>query len=82
VGESGYGRLHGELGLREFAVPVHVSVNMLPRLKRVWWYPYDEATDATLRAFAEVLSAPTFGRRAAATRTLASNAVRALRSKI
>src|SRR5207247_982505 len=27
VGQSGYGRLHGRLGLREFAVPVHVARN-------------------------------------------------------
>src|SRR5207249_11917779 len=37
VGESGYGRLHGAVGLREFAYPVHIAENVLPMVKRVWW---------------------------------------------
>src|SRR5438093_11250869 len=82
IHESGYGRLQGELGLREFCAPVHVATNMVPRLKRLWWYPYDEATNAALRAFAEMLSAPTLSEKGAAARTLVVNVARSIRSKI
>ena len=55
---------------------------MVPRLKRLWWYPYDEATTAALRAFAEMLSAPTLSEKGAAARTLVVNVARSIRSKI
>jgi len=58
VGESGYGRLQGKHGIREFTVPVHVARNTLPRMKRLFWYPYDEPTNATFRGLAELYSAP------------------------
>src|ERR671932_1016078 len=34
IGESGYGRLHGVQGLREFAVPVHVARTLVPAMKK------------------------------------------------
>jgi acyl-CoA reductase-like NAD-dependent aldehyde dehydrogenase len=82
VGESGYGRLHGELGLREFAVPVHVARSTLPKMKHLWWYPYDEATTKALRAVAELYGAPTLGGKLKAIGALARNAGRALRGKL
>jgi hypothetical protein len=82
VGESGYGRLHGVQGLREFAVPVHVSKSLLPRMKKLWWYPYDEATTATMRAAADLLSSPRWEDRRRALREMARSAVRAVGSKI
>ena len=54
VGESGFGRVNGEPGLREFTNPVHVSQPVLP-LKRNYWYPYDEASTALMAATARVL---------------------------
>jgi succinate-semialdehyde dehydrogenase/glutarate-semialdehyde dehydrogenase len=82
VGASGYGRLSGKLGLREFAAPVHVATNVVPRLKRLWWYPYDQATTQSLRALAEALSAPKTTQRLRAVMSLAANAGRSLRGKI
>ena len=82
VGDSGYGRLHGEVGLKEFAAPVHVAQNILPRMKRLWWYPYDEATTRSIRAVAEILSAPTWRQKGSAARTLAGSALHALKNKI
>jgi acyl-CoA reductase-like NAD-dependent aldehyde dehydrogenase len=82
VGESGYGRLHGVHGLREFAVPVHVSRTLLPRMKKLWWYPYDEATTSTLRAIADLLSSPRWKDRGRALREAGRSAGRAIRSKI
>jgi acyl-CoA reductase-like NAD-dependent aldehyde dehydrogenase len=82
VGESGYGRLQGAIGLREFTSPVHVGTNTVPRMKRPWWYPYDRATNDTLRAAAEVLSAPTLGQKIAATKKLLGNVGRSIKGKI
>ena len=82
VGQSGYGRLHGVLGLREFAVPVHVQRNLMPRLKRLWWYPYDRATTDTLRGVANLLSAPSWRDRREALRTIARSAGRAFGGKL
>jgi acyl-CoA reductase-like NAD-dependent aldehyde dehydrogenase len=82
VGESGYGRLHGELGLREFTVPVHVARSRLPKMKHLWWYPYDDATTKALRAVAELYGAPTLGGKLRAIGTLAANAGKAIKNKL
>ena len=82
VGESGYGRLQGALGLREFTVPVHVGRSTMPRMKRPWWYPYDRATNETLRAAAEVLSAPTVGQKLTAAKKFLGNITESIRNKL
>lgn len=82
VGESGYGRLNGRHGLREFAVPVNVSTSVAPRMKKLWWYPYGDPTTTTLRSFTEVLTARTVPQKVTALRSLASNAGRALKEKL
>jgi acyl-CoA reductase-like NAD-dependent aldehyde dehydrogenase len=58
VGESGYGRINGRLGLHEFVYPVTIGRNSMPRLKRLWWYPYDDDTAGVFRYAVEVLAAP------------------------
>lgn len=55
VGESGYGRLNGELGLLEFTVPTHVSYSSMPKLKRGFWFPYDAASDRLTRSMIDFL---------------------------
>jgi acyl-CoA reductase-like NAD-dependent aldehyde dehydrogenase len=82
VGESGYGRLNGELGIREFAVPVHVARNTMPRMKRLFWYPYDEATTEAFRGLAGVYAAPTMGQKLKALRTVARNGIKAIKQKL
>ena len=42
VKESGIGRTHGRIGLHEMVRPLHVSEDTLPRMKKAWWYPYNE----------------------------------------
>jgi acyl-CoA reductase-like NAD-dependent aldehyde dehydrogenase len=54
VGDSGFGRVNGEAGLREFSVPVHVARASLP-MKRAVWYPYDEASDGIFVGAAKFL---------------------------
>jgi len=82
VGESGYGRLHGKLGVREFAVPVHVAANITPKMKRAWWYPYDRATEQALGAMAQVLSTAGVVRRVRPMARLVASYVRAVRDKL
>ena len=82
VGASGHGRLHGLAGIREFTVPVHVTSSLTPRRTRVWWFPNDEPTAATLRAAVDVVGRP-FGTgtlRSAA--TAVRHAIRALRRTV
>lgn len=82
VGESGYGRLHGELGLREFTVPVHLGVSTLPGLKKLWWYPYDKETNRALRSIADLLGGGGITTKLRALASISRNAVRAMRRKI
>lgn len=82
VGESGYGRLNGVGGLREFTVPVHVARNLTPRLKRLWWYPYDYATVEALRGIAALVSSQSFSGKLKGLGQLLGNITKALQAKI
>lgn len=55
VGESGFGRLNGELGLLEFTVPTHVSYSAMPKMKRIFWYPYDSGSERLTRSLIDFL---------------------------
>jgi acyl-CoA reductase-like NAD-dependent aldehyde dehydrogenase len=81
VGESGYGRLNGVYGIREFTVPTHVGTNGPVRLKRLFWYPYGEATNEALRAVTETLSAPSMSGKVAAARLFAGKVGKAMKEK-
>ncbi|HJP67019.1 MAG TPA: aldehyde dehydrogenase family protein, partial [Actinomycetota bacterium] len=81
-GESGYGRLNGELGVREFAVPYVVSVKTMGRLRPLWWFGYDQPTTKTLRAATEFLSVPGVRGKARAVKTIAANGLRAIKGKM
>ena len=55
VGESGFGRLNGELGILEFTVPTHVSYSAMPKMKRSSWYPYDAGSERLARSLIDFL---------------------------
>lgn len=82
VGESGYGRINGVSGLREFVYPVAVGRNVTPMMKRLWWYPYDEATEKTLLGATRLLTSRSLAEKARALPELLQNARAALRNKI
>jgi acyl-CoA reductase-like NAD-dependent aldehyde dehydrogenase len=82
VGETGYGRLQGEAGLREFVVPTTVARSLTPKMKRLWWYPYDDATNTLASAAARLLSAPSWSQKATELQTIAKHAGRALKAKL
>jgi acyl-CoA reductase-like NAD-dependent aldehyde dehydrogenase len=81
VGESGFGRLNGYLGLREFSVPVHVARSQMP-MKRFWWYPYDDEMVATTREAVTAFAARTVGERIKGLRGLVSGSAKVLRNKL
>ena len=81
VGESGYGRINGPHGLREFTFPVHVGRKILPG-KSVWWYPYDEPTTEALRATIEMFAARSWGQRLKHIPRIARGMTRAIRAKL
>ncbi|MGH2808656.1 MAG: aldehyde dehydrogenase family protein [Actinomycetota bacterium] len=81
VGESGFGRLNGAPGVREFSVPVHVVKPSIPG-KNSLWYPYDEYTEASVRGANKVLGARTVGERLEGWIAIATNFTKALKNKL
>ena len=82
TGESGFGRLSGRYGIREFVMPVNVSRSSMPWLPRLWWYPYTENTVKSVRSITELMAAPEIGKKAKALASLAASATKTFREKI
>jgi len=55
--QSGIGRVHSDIGLREFCQVKHINYEILP-LKPFWWFPYTKASYETALALAGVVAAP------------------------
>lgn len=66
VGESGFGRSHGEEGLLGMTWPQVVDTSKLGAVepKRPWFYPYDHHLEDMLAAFAHAIAARSPARRA------------------
>ncbi len=82
VGESGFGRLNGEIGLREFSVPTHVATNRMPKLKNPFWYPYDDATESVARGAIKFLGSKGIGDKLSGLGEVAKNFRTALKNKL
>ncbi|HYI44866.1 MAG TPA: aldehyde dehydrogenase family protein [Actinomycetota bacterium] len=80
-GESGFGRLNGEYGLREFTVPVFVQRTQM-KMKRLWWYPYDDASRTVFRSTVQAFAARTAGERLKGLGGVLGGAAKALKNKI
>jgi acyl-CoA reductase-like NAD-dependent aldehyde dehydrogenase len=52
VGESGFGRTHGEDGLRELTRTKSVLVDRLGLRREPWWFPYSRSRERMLKAAA------------------------------
>ena len=63
--KSGIGRTHGVLGMRELVAPIYLDVDLMPRMKKLWWYPYGGIA-APMSAFTELVHAQGLGRRLSA----------------
>jgi succinate-semialdehyde dehydrogenase/glutarate-semialdehyde dehydrogenase len=53
--QSGIGRAHGELGLEEMVLTKYVDVDLLPRMKKVWWFGYGKSFEGQMSGFVEML---------------------------
>jgi succinate-semialdehyde dehydrogenase/glutarate-semialdehyde dehydrogenase len=63
--QSGIGRTHGRLGLQELVRPRYVDVDLTPRMKKLWWYPY-AGNFKPMAAFADMIHLGSLGKRLAA----------------
>jgi acyl-CoA reductase-like NAD-dependent aldehyde dehydrogenase len=63
---SGWGRTHSRFGLLEMAQVKYVDVDRLPRVPKSWWFGYSAALAAAAWAFADLLFARRWNRRASA----------------
>ena len=81
VGESGFGRLNGAIGLREFVYPLHVERPAGLKVGRLWWYPHDEASHAAMRGIVNLLGSRDLAGRSAAVKTVLGNALTAMKRK-
>ena len=66
-GASGFGRSHGDEGLRDFTWPrvLDQPARGVPGFKRPWWYPYDPDQLDVIRAFVGIVGDRQLGRRVA-----------------
>ena len=82
VGESGFGRLNGALGMQEFCTPVHVAHNLMPGMKKLWWYPYGDNVEGLFKDMTQALGSPSLSQKASAVGSLLKHAGAALKEKI
>jgi succinate-semialdehyde dehydrogenase/glutarate-semialdehyde dehydrogenase len=55
VKASGIGRTHGYFGLEEMVWPKYVDTDLMPRMKKLWWYGYGPAFAQQMGGFIELL---------------------------
>jgi succinate-semialdehyde dehydrogenase/glutarate-semialdehyde dehydrogenase len=60
--QSGIGRTHGLLGMADLLRPVYLDVDLMPRMKKLWWYPYG-GNFAAMAAFTDLIHAGGIRRR-------------------
>jgi succinate-semialdehyde dehydrogenase/glutarate-semialdehyde dehydrogenase len=53
--QSGIGRTHGELGLEEMVQTKYIDVDLLPRMKKLWWFGYSRQYQQQMGGFADLL---------------------------
>jgi succinate-semialdehyde dehydrogenase/glutarate-semialdehyde dehydrogenase len=53
--QSGIGRAHGELGLAEMVLVKYVDIDLLPRMKKIWWYGYSAAFQRQMSGFVDMM---------------------------
>ncbi|MDQ3940777.1 MAG: aldehyde dehydrogenase family protein [Actinomycetota bacterium] len=82
VGESGFGRINGAIGLREFSVPVHVAKPLAPKQKQPFWYPYDEPSENLVRGVTKLLGSPDLRERLEGLGQIAANFGKSLKNKL
>lgn len=60
---SGIGRTHGLMGLQEMVQTKYIDVDLVPRMKKVWWFGYGKPYEQQMGGFADLLFARGLGAR-------------------
>jgi acyl-CoA reductase-like NAD-dependent aldehyde dehydrogenase len=63
VKASGIGRTHGRFGLEEMVRLKYVDVDLMPRMKKVWWYGYGMSFAQQMAGFLDMQFARGIGKR-------------------
>lgn len=63
VKSSGIGRTHGLLGMQEMVRSKYIDIDLLPRMKKLWWYGYGERFTAQMEGFTDMLFASSLHKR-------------------
>src|SRR5579862_1656424 len=58
VKASGIGSTHGRWGLEEMVRVKYLDSDLLPRMKKIWWFGYGENFNAEMESFLDLLFAP------------------------
>jgi acyl-CoA reductase-like NAD-dependent aldehyde dehydrogenase len=82
VGTSGFGRVHGEFGLREFTYPVVLAQAITGLGKSPLWFPYDDSSSRLFRSMTELFSAPKLSNKVSALREVVASAGKAMKTKL
>jgi succinate-semialdehyde dehydrogenase/glutarate-semialdehyde dehydrogenase len=62
---SGLGRTHGRFGLQEMVRVKYVDSDLLPRVRKVWWYGYGPKFSRQMEGFVDFLFSRRWGARLA-----------------
>ncbi len=63
VKDSGLGRTHGRAGLEEMVWVKYLDSDLLPTIRKVWWYGYGPEFARQMQGFTDFLFAPGLGKR-------------------
>jgi acyl-CoA reductase-like NAD-dependent aldehyde dehydrogenase len=55
VKASGLGRTHGRWGLEEMVRPKYIDSDLIPRVKKIWWFGYGDGFAGEMEAFLDLL---------------------------
>jgi acyl-CoA reductase-like NAD-dependent aldehyde dehydrogenase len=60
---SGIGRTHGRFGMEEMVRLKYLDSDLMPGMKKVWWYGYGESFARQMEGFVDLLFASGVGKR-------------------
>jgi len=63
VKSSGVGRTHGRFGLEEMVRVKYLDSDLMPGMKKVWWYGYGESFARQMEGFVDFQFARGLGER-------------------